>query len=330
MTAPDADGKMGQAALPPALIIAGPTASGKSALALALAQARNGVVINADAMQCYRDLHILTARPDDADCAAAPHRLYGTCPATKNVTAAWWREAALAEMAAAHNAGQLPILCGGSGMYLNSLINGIASIPEPGAAARATARHLLDDIGPEALHQKLAELDPVTAAHLKQTDRQRIARAYEVILGTGQGLTAWQAQKTAAAPWRFAAILLDPPRDILTTQIASRFTAMLQAGVVTEVQTLLAQNLAPDTPILRAHGVPELTAYLRGDLTLDLAAQKILLATRQYTKRQATWFRHHKLAPDDHQIAIIAHGSHVLEYFEIISAFLDRFLQSPN
>ncbi len=165
---------------PPALIVAGPTASGKSALALALAHRLNGTIINADAMQVYRELRMLTARPTQQDEAQIPHRLYGVQSAAEPGSVAWWREAALAEMAAALEAGRLPILTGGSGLYFASLTEGLADIPDPGPAARAEARALLKELGPAALHGRLAEVDPATAARLRPTDSQRIARAWEV------------------------------------------------------------------------------------------------------------------------------------------------------
>jgi len=274
--------------------LAGPTASGKSALALALAQRLGGTVINADAMQCYRELRIITARPSPEDEALAPHRLYGVRAAAEPANAAWWREAALAEMAEA----DFPILCGGTGMYFSSLVNGIADIPEPAPAAREEARRLIAEIGPEALHVKL---DPETATKLKPGDSQRIARAYEVLLSTGKGLAFWQAQPTERLTgWRLKMILLDPPRAALREAIETRFEAMLEQGAVEEVRNFLALGLDPALPLMRAHGVPELGAYLRGDIPLEEAKSRAVLVTHQYTKRQGTWFRHQKLvgAPD--------------------------------
>jgi len=271
------------------LIIAGPTASGKSALALALARRLGGTVINADAMQCYRELRIITARPSPEDEALAPHRLYGVRAAAEPANAAWWREAALAEMAEA----EFPILCGGTGMYFSSLVNGIADIPEPDPAAREEARRLIAEIGPEALHVKL---DPETATKLKPGDSQRIARAYEVLLSTGKGLAFWQAQPTERLTgWRLKMILLDPPRAALREAIETRFDAMLEQGALEEVRNFLALGLDPALPLMRAHGVPELGAYLRGEIPLEDAKARAVLVTHQYTKRQGTWFRHQRL-----------------------------------
>lgn len=271
------------------LIIAGPTASGKSALALGFAKLSGGTIINADAMQCYKELRVVTARPSPEDEALAPHRLYGVRPASEPANAAWWRGAAREEMEAA----SFPILCGGTGMYFSSLIKGIAEIPEPGEPARAEARQLLAEIGPQALH---AKLDAQTAAKLKPADSQRIARAYEVLLGTGQGLAYWQAQPMARLQgWDLRMILLDPPRPDLQAAISARFDAMLEQGALAEVEALLALGLPAELPLLRAHGVPELAGYLRGETSLEEAKSRAKLATFQYTKRQMTWFRHQEL-----------------------------------
>ncbi len=276
-----------------ALIVAGPTCSGKSALALGLAERLGGTVINADSMQVYRELRVLTARPTPEDEARVPHRLYGVRPAAEPGSAAWWRAASLAEMEATPG---LPILCGGTGMYFAALTQGLAEIPEPGEEARAEARQLLAEHGPAALHARLAVVDPETAARLRPSDSQRLARAWEVWRGTGTGLAAWQNGTAVPAPWRFTAILLDPPRPALRAAIKGRFAAMLAQGAIDEVRALLAQQLDPALPAMRAHGVPELSAYLRGEITLEEASRRAELATGQYTKRQATWFRHRSLA----------------------------------
>ena len=286
---------MGQASDRLAIVIAGPTASGKSALALELARRHGGTVINADAMQCYADLRVLTARPGEADEAAAPHRLYGVRAADEPANAAWWRMAALAELKAA----KLPILCGGTGMYFSALFKGIAELPEIGEAARREARGFLADMGPAKLHEKLAAVDPETAAKLKPGDSQRVARAWEVFAGTGQGLAWWQSRPAAPLTgWRTKFLLLDPPREDLRVAIEARFEKMLAAGAVEEVRRLAAKNLDPALPVMRAHGVPEVLAYLRGEIGLDEAARRAILATYQYTKRQNTWFRHQKLVGD--------------------------------
>ncbi|PZW50952.1 tRNA dimethylallyltransferase [Humitalea rosea] len=274
-----------------ALIIMGPTASGKSALALDLARRFGGTVINADSMQVYRELRILTARPTPEEEAMAPHLLYGVRPAAEPGSLAWWRGEALAAMAAA----EFPIICGGTGLYISALTQGYADVPPIPEAIRAEARALLAEIGPAALH---ARLDPATAARLRPTDPQRIARAYEVFRATGRGLAEWQAGPGAGpAPYRFSAILLDPPRDALRAAIATRWQAMMAAGAVEEVEALLALGLDPGLPAMRAHGVPELRAMLAGEIEPAEAARRACLAIGQYTKRQATWARHHDLGP---------------------------------
>jgi tRNA dimethylallyltransferase len=279
----------GQGARRRLIILAGPTASGKSALALALARRVGGTIINADAMQCYRETRIITARPSVADERLAPHALYGVRAAVEPANAAWWRKAALAAMEQA----DMPILCGGTGMYLAALLRGIAEIPEPGEAARAEARGLLAEIGAAALH---ARLDAATAAKLRPNDSQRVARAYEVLRGTGRGLAEWQAAPLAPLDgWDAKFLLLDPPREVLRAAIEHRFGAMLAAGAVEEVAGLLALGLDSALPLMRAHGVPEIAAYLRGEIGLEAARARAVLATFQYTKRQATWFRHQKL-----------------------------------
>jgi tRNA dimethylallyltransferase len=279
------------------LIVAGPTASGKSALAVALAERLGGSIINADAMQLYRELRVLTARPSAAEEAHLPHHLYGVRPAAEPASAAWWRGAALAAMEEAAASGRLPILCGGSGLYLAALIEGLSDIPQPSPEARAEARELLAALGPAGLHARLAEADPATAARLRPSDSQRLARAFEVWRSTGRGLASWHAGGHGAGhSWRFRAILLDPPRAELHASIARRFEGMLAAGALEEVRALRGKNLDSSVPALRAHGVPELSAHLAGEIDLEEAARRAVLVTGRYAKRQGTWFRHHKLA----------------------------------
>ncbi|MFL5251924.1 MAG: tRNA (adenosine(37)-N6)-dimethylallyltransferase MiaA [Rhodopila sp.] len=312
---------------PPALLIAGPTASGKSALALVVAERLGGTIINTDSMQVYRELRVLTARPAPEEEARVPHRLYGVRPAAKAGSVAWWRGEALAAMQAAHEGGRLPILTGGSGMYFAALTGGIADIPDPGPMARAEARSLLAELGPDALHARLAAVDPATAAKLQPGDSQRIARAWEVWRGTGTGLSAWQTRRTEPAPWEFTAIHLDPPRDELRAAIACRFDAMAAAGALQEVEALLALNLDAALPAMRAHGVPELSAYLRGTLSLAEAAQRTELVTGQYTKRQTTWFRHHPLAQQTRTFTIHARLSGQEQFSESFWRDLFNFIQ---
>ncbi len=313
---------------PRALLVAGPTASGKSALAVALAERLRGTIINADSMQVYRELRVLTARPTMQDEARVPHRLYGVRPAALPGSAAWWRGEALAAMQAAHNAGRLPIVTGGTGLYFASLTTGLADIPDPGPQARAEARALLQELGAPALHARLGAVDPATAARLTPNDSQRIARAWEVWRGTGTGLAAWQTRHASPAPLRFTAILLDPRRDELRSAIATRFDAMLEEGALDEVRGLLAQRLDPALPAMRAHGVPELSAYLRNEITLQEAGRRVALVTGQYTKRQATWFRHHALAAHTHTIH--ARFAGLEQYSERNIEEIVAFVQTPG
>lgn len=280
-------------------------------------------------MQLYRDLALLTARPNAAERARAPHALYGVRPAAAPANAAWWRAAALAAMTAAREAGKQPILCGGSGLYLQALVAGIAEIPPIPLDARAKARALLAELGPAGLHARLATLDPDTAMKLRPSDPQRLARAMEVWLGTGRGLSSWQqAPPVPPAGWRFAAILLAPPRAALRDAIAARFGAMLAAGAVAEVEALLAQDLDPALPALRAHGVPELAAHLRGEISLEEAATRACAATLRYTKRQATWFRHHPLAPETYIINTRISSNE--QFSERCMADLLNFIRAPG
>lgn len=314
-----------------ALIVAGPTASGKSALALGLALRLGGAVINADAMQCIAELRVLTARPTPAEEAAAPHLLYGVRPAAAATSVAWWRGAALAALDEAAASGRVPILCGGTGMYLSALTAGLAALPEVPPAARDEARSLLAAIGPAALHARLAALDPETAAGLRPTDSQRIARAWEVWHGTGRGLAAWRREPgLPPADWQFAALLLDPPRGALRLAIARRWEAMIAAGAVGEVRALVGSGLDPALPALRAHGVPEIAAALRGEITLAEAGRRACLAIGQYTKRQATWFRHHGLAAPERTHSIHARIEEFAQFPESLVAWIESFLQGPG
>ncbi len=243
-------------------------------------------------MQVYRELRVVTARPTVAEEAAAPHALYGVRRAAEPGSVAWWREAALEAMAKAGAGAGAPILCGGTGLYLESLVQGLAPIPEVDEAARTEARSLLGRLGAPGLHARLAEADPATAAGLRPSDGQRLARAWEVWRGTGRGLSGWQAMPRTPPPYAFRMILLDPPRPVLRAAIAGRFAAMLAAGAVEEVRALLALRLDPALPAMRAHGVPELAAHVQGGITLQEAERRTVLATGRYTKRQTTWFRH--------------------------------------
>lgn len=274
-----------------AVVIAGPTASGKSAAALALARALDGVVINADSMQVYRDLAILTARPDAEAQRAAPHRLYGVLDGAQICSAARWRDLALTEIDAALAAGLLPILVGGTGLYLEALLNGIAPIPPVPEAVRAEARALLAHEGAPALHARLAQRDPVAAASLMPTDGQRVVRAWEVLAASGRSIRDWQ-RATPAPDLRRHVFAFAPARPALNAAIERRFAGMIDAGAIGEVARLLARALDPAAPILKAVGVREIADHLAdrtGRIEMIAAGQH---ATRRYAKRQGTWFRH--------------------------------------
>lgn len=274
-----------------AVLIAGPTASGKSALALTLARDYGGAVINADAMQVYRELRILSARPDTGEEALAPHYLYGFVSAFEPFSVARWLDAAKEALADARAKGLLPIVAGGTGLYFAALLQGLSPIPEIHASIRVEARQRLADIGSERFHAELASRDPVMGARLSPGDSQRLVRAWEVLEATGQSLAEWQTLKgTPALSGDLARFVLKPNRDWLVERIARRFHAMIADGALDEVRAL--KDLSPDLPAARALGVPQLLAHLEGRLSLDQAVEQTITETRRYTKRQMTWFRH--------------------------------------
>ena len=275
------------------IIVAGPTASGKSALALALAGAFDGTIVNADSMQVYRDLRVLTARPDDAALAAAPHRLDGILDGSELCSAARWAALAHGEIAAAQASGRLPIVVGGTGLYLRTLLHGIAAVPEIPDEVREAARALHRDLGGEAFRAELARLDPAAAARLPAGDSQRLVRAYEVVTATGRTLGDWQRAGAESVPrYDSRQFVLLPPRDALYAACDGRLQAMIEAGALDEVRALMARDLPPEMPIRKAVGVPELARYLAGTLDLASAVAAAQQATRNYAKRQFTWFRH--------------------------------------
>ncbi len=279
--------------LPPALVIAGPTASGKSGLALAIAEEFDGVVINADSMQVYDVLRVVTARPAPGDEARASHRLYGVRPPGHACSAAKWRDMAAIEMQAAWDAGKLPVVVGGTGLYLRTLMQGISPIPEIPDAIRAAARARLAELGNAAFHAALAGRDPVMAARLDVGNSQRLARAWEVLDATGRSLAAWQAEPLeGAVAARWLTLSLAPPREALYANCDRRFRLMVEQGALDEVAALLALALDPAMPAMKALGVPELAAHLRGECDLECAIAAAGRATRNYAKRQLTWFRH--------------------------------------
>jgi tRNA dimethylallyltransferase len=283
----------------PILVLAGPTASGKSGLGIAIAEQVKGTIINADSMQVYRDLRVLTARPTEEEILRVPHRLYGVLDGAVHGTAAMWVDMARQAIAETLAEGRVPILLGGTGMYLRSLFEGLAEIPPIPPEIRAEARARLEEGGPDRLHAALAEADPATAAKLKPGDSQRLVRAWEVLQATGRGLADWQ--ETPASPGLpnpALRLLLRPPRAALYARIDRRFTAMIDGGALDEARAVLARTDIPaDAPMRKAHGLPELIQYLNREIRLEAAIRIGQLNTRHYAKRQTTWFRH-QFSPD--------------------------------
>jgi tRNA dimethylallyltransferase len=275
------------------ILIAGPTASGKSALALALAKRLGGVIVNADSMQVYRDLRVITARPTPAQEAVAPHVLYGHVDAAERYSVGAWCVDAGAVLAAAARDSRPAIVVGGTGLYFEALTKGLAAVPPIADNIRAAVRARLKAEGAVALHAELARADPVMAQRLEPGDRSRTARALEVVLATGRSLSEWHRDGTPPAVDAAHAItvFLDPERDELKRRIEARFAAMLAAGALEEVRALAARGLDPALPAMKAHGVPWLIRHLQGEIALADAALGGVRDTWRYTKRQATWFR---------------------------------------
>jgi tRNA dimethylallyltransferase len=276
------------------VLIAGPTASGKSALALGLARRLGGVIINTDSMQMYRDLRVLTARPTPEEEAAVPHRLYGTVDAAVNFSAGAWVGAAERALAETRAEGRVPIFVGGSGLYFKALTRGLSAVPPIPSELREAVRARLARDGVEALHAELARRDPAAAERLKPRDRTRIARALEVIEATGRPLNDWHCDglPPVLPQDAFRALFLAPEREALYARIDARFDAMLKAGSLDEVARLAARKLDPLLPAMKAHGVPALIRHLNGQISLAEAATIGKADTRHYAKRQFTWFRH--------------------------------------
>jgi tRNA dimethylallyltransferase len=276
------------------VLIAGPTASGKSALALSLAERTGGIVINTDSMQVYRDLRVITARPTPDEEAHVLHRLYGHVDAGVNCSAGMWVTDAAAALAEARAQHRLPIFIGGSGLYFKALTRGLSAVPPIPPEVREDIRARLERDGVEALHGLLAQRDPVAAERLKPRDRTRIARALEVIEATGRSLTDWHRDglPPLLPPDRVKAVFLAPDREALYARIDARFGAMLAAGALEEVRALAERHLDPLLPAMKAHGVPALIRHLRGEISLADAAEIGRADTRHYAKRQFTWFRH--------------------------------------
>ncbi len=282
---------------PPVLLIAGPTASGKSALALRLAERLGAEIVNADALQLYRDLRILTARPTREDEARAPHHLFGVADGADGWSVGRWLAAVLPILNAIAERGRTAIVTGGTGLYFHALTRGLAEIPPVDNAVRRAATERLEAQGETAFRGALAHADPAAEARIAPGDRQRLIRAMAVLDATGRTLSAWQADTQPPLPadaWRAA--VLEPDRPALYARCDARFYAMIEAGAVEEVRALLLRRLHPAAPVMKAVGVRELAAHLDGDLRLDEAAAKARQETRRYAKRQLTWLRNQ--APD--------------------------------
>jgi tRNA dimethylallyltransferase len=276
-----------------AVLICGPTASGKSALALELAREFGGVVINADSMQVYAELRVITNRPTEQEEAAAPHRLYGIRPAREPYSAALWLADVKAALAEAERQSWLPIVVGGTGLYFKALTEGLSDIPDIPPEIRAHYRQAAQIRPAAELHAELARRDPLTAARLRPSDPQRIVRALEVLEATGRPLADWQGRREPPLlPLSQAyAIAMTPGRDELYRRCDARFDAMIAAGAVEEARAIAALGLDPSLPAMRAVGLPALIAYVRGGLSLEEAAAAAKTSTRNYAKRQLTWIR---------------------------------------
>jgi tRNA dimethylallyltransferase len=277
---------------PKAILVAGPTATGKSAAALSLARSLRGTIINADSMQLYRELAILTARPAEAE-RLAPHRLYGSIPAAEAYSAGRWLEDAARALREAKSEGRVPIFVGGTGLYFKALTEGLAPIPDVPPEIRKAWREQAQKIGAEGLHRELAARDPVMAARLRSSDPQRILRALEVIDATSVSLGEWQGGSAAPVlgPEGVLKIVIALEREPLYAGIDARFDRMMEEGALQEVRALIALHLDPGLPAMRAHGVRELAAHLAGGSSLDAAITKSKTESRRFAKRQMTWAR---------------------------------------
>lgn len=278
----------------PVVLILGPTASGKTALALALAKTLDGEIVNADSMQVYRDLRILTARPTPEEEAQSPHHLFGTVDGAQRFSVGQWQRAAVPVVEAIRARGRTAILVGGTGLYFKALTEGLAAIPEPPEALTAALRAKLSALGPQALHGMLALEDPAAAARLSAADGVRIVRALAVKAATGQSILAFQEARAlpslAAGEW--VGVALTPPRGALYAAIDQRFEAMMRQGALEEVRALVGRGLDPTLPLMKAHGVPWLQASLRQEMALETATSLGKRDTRHYAKRQFTWIAH--------------------------------------
>jgi tRNA dimethylallyltransferase len=295
-----------------ALLIAGPTASGKTGLAIRLARRYRGAVVNADSMQVYRDLSIITARPTAEEEAAARHVMFGHVDAAENYSVGKWLEDARAAIDAAEAEGLMPIVTGGTGMYFKALTEGLSDIPQVPDEVRAAVRAASEGVDTPVLHADLAARDPAGASTLRPNDRQRVVRALEVYQAFGRSIVSWRGERSGAVlkPGEWAGIFLDPDRDLLYSRIDARFDAMISLGALEEVRALARRRLDPALPAMRAHGVPWLLRALRDEMTLPEAIERAKTDTRHYAKRQFTWFRHQAegwtwAAPDEAEDVVV-------------------------
>ena len=275
------------------IIVAGPTASGKSALGLEIAAQTNGVIVNCDSMQIYRELPILTAQPSAEEQGDIAHRLYGVLKGAEACSVGRWRDLAVVEIEQILSQGKQPIVLGGTGLYVKALMEGLSKIPDVSRQFRLEATELYDQIGPDGLVKRIADTCTQTADQLKTNDRQRIIRAWEVFLATGKSLSTWQREHPpfASEGYSFQTVLVSPSRDELYERCDKRFLSMIDQGAMEEVSALLALDLDPDLPVMRAIGVPEIKAYLDGMLSKEEMIASAQQATRRYAKRQLTWLR---------------------------------------
>ncbi len=289
-----------------AVLIAGPTASGKSALAMAIARRLNGVVVNADSMQVYSDLRILSARPSASEEQELPHRLYGHVDGAENYSAMRYAADVAALLDGLRRQGSLPVLVGGTGLYFKALTEGLSAIPSVPEPVREAFRARVAGVGTAALHAELAQCDPAMAERLRPSDRMRLMRALEVFISTGRSLASFQGERRPGPldGLKLLKLFVMPERDEVRARIDRRFETMMVQGALDEVAALRERRLDPLLPVMRAHGVPGLIAYLDGGLTLAEAVARGQADTRAYAKRQATWFRHQMdgwraVAPDE-------------------------------
>ncbi len=275
----------------PALFIHGPTASGKTELAIAIAKALDGEIVNADSMQVYHDLRLLTARPSAAEEASVPHHLFGHVDARERYSTGRWLADARRTLADIQRRGKVAIFVGGTGLYFLSMIEGLSDIPPVPEEVRAEVRNLLQDKGIAGLHDRLQGVDPVMAGRLAVNDRQRIMRAYEVWLATGRAMSELQKapKSVLLEDGEWLGVALTPPRSRLYARIDRRFEVMMMRGAMDEARALMARDLDPELPAMKAHGMPWLAKFIRGEISPEEAAENAKRDTRRYAKRQFTW-----------------------------------------